>query len=101
MLRRISNEGYSGNCAALRDADLRGRLGEIKAPTLVIAGTQDPAATPQDGRDLAAGITGARYVELDTSHLANWEQPAAYTRPAPDFPTEYAHAKNGRTPRRE
>ncbi|CAP44883.1 3-oxoadipate enol-lactonase [Bordetella petrii] len=88
MLRRISNEGYSGNCAALRDADLRGRLGEIKAPTLVIAGTQDPAATPQDGRELAAGIAGARYVELDTSHLSNWEKPEAYTRAVADFLTE-------------
>ncbi|HYG45093.1 MAG TPA: 3-oxoadipate enol-lactonase [Bordetella sp.] len=85
MLRRTSNEGYSANCAALRDADLRGRLGEIKAPTLVIAGTQDPAATPQDGRDLAAGIAGARYVELDTSHISNWEQPEAYTRAVADF----------------
>ncbi|MBV7483011.1 3-oxoadipate enol-lactonase [Bordetella sp. BOR01] len=88
MLRRTSNEGYSSNCAALRDADLRGRLGEIKAPTLVIAGTQDPATTPQDGRDLAAGIAGARYLELDTSHISNWEQPEAYTRAVLDFLTE-------------
>ncbi|MBO9353215.1 3-oxoadipate enol-lactonase [Bordetella petrii] len=88
MLRRTSNDGYSANCAALRDADLRGRLGEIKAPTLVIAGTQDPATTPQNGRDLAAGIAGARYVELDTSHISNWEQPEAYTRAVADFLTE-------------
>jgi len=88
MLRRTSNDGYSANCAALRDANLRGRLGEIKAPTLVIAGTQDPATTPQNGRDLAAGIAGARYVELDTSHISNWEQPEAYTRAVADFLTE-------------
>jgi len=88
MLRRTPDAGYSSNCAALRDADLRGRLGEIKAPTLVIAGTQDPAATPQDGRELAAGIAGARYVELDTSHIANWEQPDAYARAVLDFLTE-------------
>lgn len=85
MLRRTSNDGYNGNCAALRDADLRARLGEIKSPTLVIAGTQDPATTPQDGRDLAAGIAGARYLELDTSHLSNWEQPQAFTRALLDF----------------
>lgn len=88
MLRRTSDAGYSSNCAALRDADLRGRLAEIKVPTLVIAGTQDPAATPRDGRELAAGIAGARYLELDTSHISNWEQPEAYTRAVADFLSE-------------
>lgn len=87
MLRRTSNEGYNGNCAALRDADLRGKLADIKVPTLVISGSQDPAATPQDGQALAAGIAGARYIELDTSHIANWEQPDAYTRALVDFLT--------------
>lgn len=87
MLRRTSNEGYNGNCAALRDADLRGKLADIKVPTLVISGSQDPATTPQDGQALANGITGARYVELDTSHIANWEQPDAYTRALVDFLT--------------
>jgi len=88
MLRRTPDAGYRSNCAALRDADLRGSLGQIQAPTLVIAGTQDPATTPQDGRELAAGIAGARYVELDASHLSNWEQPEAYTRAVLDFLTE-------------
>ncbi|MCD0502147.1 3-oxoadipate enol-lactonase [Bordetella petrii] len=88
MLRRTSDAGYSNNVAALRDADLRGRLGDIKVPTLIIAGTQDPATTPQDGRDLEAGIAGARYVELNTSHISNWEQPEAYTRAVLDFLTE-------------
>lgn len=87
MLRRTANEGYSANCAALRDADLRPRLAEIKAPTLVISGTQDPATTPKDGRELQAGIANAQYVELDTSHIANWEQPDAYTRALIDFLT--------------
>ena len=87
MLRRTSNEGYSANCAALRDADLRARLSEIKVPTLVIAGTQDPATTPENGRELQAGIAGAQYVELNTSHIANWEQPQAYTRALVDFLT--------------
>ena len=75
MLRRTSNEGYSANCASLRDADLRPRLAEIKVPTLVIAGTHDPSTSPQDGRDLQAGIANAQYVELKTSHISNWEQP--------------------------
>src|ERR671939_935200 len=35
MLRGTPSEGYAGCCEALRDADLRSRLGEIRAPTLV------------------------------------------------------------------
>ncbi|SPU51219.1 3-oxoadipate enol-lactonase [Bordetella trematum] len=88
MLRRTPDAGYNGNCAALRDADLRPRLGEIRARTLVIAGTHDLAATPADGKYLTEHIGGARYVELDTSHISNWENPEAFTRAVLDFLTE-------------
>ncbi len=88
MLRRTPDAGYNGNCAALRDADLRARLGEIRARTLVIAGTHDLAATPADSRYLTEHIGGARYVELDTSHISNWENPEAFTRAVLDFLTE-------------
>ncbi len=88
MLRRTPDAGYNGNCAALRDADLRPRLGEIRASTLVIAGTHDLAATPADGKYLTEHIGGARYVELDTSHISNWENPEAFTRAVLDFLTE-------------
>ena len=88
MLRRTDDAGYTGNCAALRDADLRERLGEIKQRTLVIASTHDLAATPADGRFLTDNIPDARYVELPTSHISNWEQPEAYTRAVLDFLTE-------------
>lgn len=85
MLGRTSNPGYSRNCAALRDADLRPRAAAVAAPTLVIAGSHDLAATPEQGRELAAAIVGARYVELDSSHISNWEQPEAFTRALLDF----------------
>ncbi|SAI61642.1 3-oxoadipate enol-lactone hydrolase [Bordetella trematum] len=88
MLRRTPDAGYNGNCAALRDADLRPRLGEVRARTLVIAGTHDLAATPADGKYLTEHIGGARYVELDTSHISNWENPEAFTRAVLDFLTE-------------
>lgn len=42
--------------------DLRDRLGEITAPTLVIAGAEDPGYSPQLFRQTAAGISGARLV---------------------------------------
>ncbi len=45
MLRGTPGEGYVG-CEAIRDMDLSGRLGTIQAPTLVIAGAEDPATPP-------------------------------------------------------
>ncbi|WP_322104193.1 3-oxoadipate enol-lactonase [Paraburkholderia sp. J41] len=66
-------DGYASNCEAINAADLRGEAGSIKAPTLVISGTHDVAATPAQGRELAESVPGARYVELDAAHISNVE----------------------------
>ncbi|MBX9624039.1 MAG: alpha/beta hydrolase [Gemmataceae bacterium] len=56
---------------AMKGCDCASRLGEVRAPTLVLSGAHDPIAPPALGRALAAGITGARYVEwADASHAA-------------------------------
>ena len=79
MLRRTPDAGYCAT-APLRDADYRDRVAAIRARTLVISSTHDLAATPAQGRELAAAIPGARYVELDTSHISNWERPEEFNR---------------------
>ncbi|MGC2670279.1 MAG: hypothetical protein WA299_00315, partial [Candidatus Acidiferrum sp.] len=66
-------DGYVANCAAVRDFDVRESIAAIRIPTLVIAGTHDPATTPADGRYLADRIAGARYAELNAAHLSNIE----------------------------
>ena len=81
MLRGTPAEGYAGCCEALRDADVRNRLGEIRAPTLVIAGAEDPAATVDQAQEIHDSIQGARLVVIErAAHLANIEQPEAVTR---------------------
>jgi 3-oxoadipate enol-lactonase len=72
-------EGYAGCCAAIRDADLFPDLPAIRSPTLVIAGSQDPATPPADGRRLAEAIPHARYVELEASHLSCLEEADRFT----------------------
>lgn len=72
-------EGYAGCCAALRDADLRNEIAGIRLPVLIIAGADDPATTPTDGRFLAERIAGARYAELRAAHLSNIEASDAFT----------------------
>jgi 3-oxoadipate enol-lactonase len=81
MLRATHTEGYAGCCEVLRDTDLRSRLGEIQAPTLVIAGAEDPAATVDQAQEIHDSIQGARLVVIENAaHLANIEQPEAVTR---------------------
>lgn len=81
MLAAMPVEGYAGCCEALGAFDLRSRLGSITAPTLVVTGSDDPSITPARGDELAAAIPGARHVVLTpASHLANVEQPIAFTR---------------------
>jgi 3-oxoadipate enol-lactonase len=63
--------GYVGCCEALRDMDQRAQLARIAAPTLVIAGTFDPAPTPAAAREWASAIPNARFVELPAAHLSN------------------------------
>jgi 3-oxoadipate enol-lactonase len=67
--------GLAGSFAAIRDADLRRTIRLITAPTLVIAGAHDPVTLPDHGRLIAETIPGARFVELQTKHLSNVEQP--------------------------
>ncbi|MES2103992.1 MAG: 3-oxoadipate enol-lactonase [Pseudomonadota bacterium] len=74
MLLHTDRTGYTGCCAAIRDMDLRDALAGIKLPTLVIAGTHDQSTPPADGKLIAERIDSARYVELDSAHLSNWEQ---------------------------
>jgi 3-oxoadipate enol-lactonase len=85
VLESADTEGYVGCCAAVRDFDCREKLGGIRTPTLVIAGTHDPATTAADGRWAAEQIPGARYVELDAAHLSNIEARDRFTAEISQF----------------
>jgi 3-oxoadipate enol-lactonase len=74
MLESSPAEGYASCCAALRDTDLRGEIGGIAAPTLVIAGRHDPVTPPAGADAIRTRIRDARLTELDAAHLANVEQ---------------------------
>ncbi|MBB6170916.1 3-oxoadipate enol-lactonase [Nocardiopsis mwathae] len=75
MVASTPAEGYAGCCTAIGRMDLRADLAAITAPTLVVAGADDPATPPEHAERIAAGITGARLrVLADAAHLASWEQ---------------------------
>lgn len=85
MLLGTDPAGYVGCCAAIRDMDQRVTAPLVRAPTLVIAGAEDPATPPELGRWLASTIPGARCVELAAAHLSNVEQAEAFTGALLDF----------------
>jgi 3-oxoadipate enol-lactonase len=79
-MRRILSatppEGYAGCCEAIAEMDLTPDLPSISAPTLVIAGEQDPSTPPEHGRRIADLIPGARFEVISPSaHLATIERP--------------------------
>lgn len=80
MLVGTPAEGYAACCEALATFDVRSRLGEIAAPTLVVTGGDDPVAPPESGAELAAAIPHATHVVLEgAGHIANVEQSDAFT----------------------
>lgn len=71
---------YAAACEALAAFDIRAELPTIKAPTLVIAGRNDPATPPASARELADSIPHATLLEIpEAAHLANAERPEPVT----------------------
>ncbi|MFJ9737424.1 3-oxoadipate enol-lactonase [Streptomyces sp. NPDC101166] len=69
---------YAACCDALAALDLRELLPEISAPTLAVAGREDPATPPAHLREIADAVPGAALVEIPgASHLAPAERPEA------------------------
>ncbi len=74
-------EGYAGCTAAIRDLDMRDRLGSISAPTLIISGEGDVATPPEYAHAIAKVIADARLETVTgAGHLVNVEQPGEFNR---------------------
>ena len=87
-IESLNPDGYIGGCCAVRDFDAHTTVSSIQVPVLVISGTHDPAAPPSDGHFLADHISGARYVELNASHISIMEDPQRFANEVLDFLTE-------------
>jgi 3-oxoadipate enol-lactonase len=81
MMVSAEAEGYAACCEALGDWDPGEALTAIRTPTVVIAGSEDPATPPAQGEAIASLIPGARLTVLEgAGHLANVEDPEAFNR---------------------
>lgn len=81
QLLATSGEGYAATCEALAQLDVETDLHAIQAPTLVVAGMDDPSAPPAAAVAIAAAIPGGEaHTVAGSAHLLNREQPRAATR---------------------
>lgn len=70
------------------------RLGEVRAPTLVMIGTVDEPGGVINGRRMAELISGARLVELpDAAHMLHLEQPDRFIELTLEFLAEVDAAR--------
>ena len=74
----VEAEYYSAQLAAAQGHDAAARLGEIRAPTLVVHGTEDVLIPPANGERLAAAIPGAELALWPgAAHLYFTDEPEA------------------------
>lgn len=79
-------EGYIGCSEAIRRLNYLPRLPEIRIPTLILVGDQDPGTPVGASLAMHERIPGSRLVVLpEAAHLSNIEQAEAFTRNLLDF----------------
>jgi pimeloyl-ACP methyl ester carboxylesterase len=72
--------------AAVQAFDAYGRLGDIRAPTLVLHGDADVLVPPDNARTLQEGIPGAQLAIIPgVGHMVSWEKPAEAARVITEF----------------
>ena len=77
-LARVDAQCFARACLGLAELDLTPRLADIRNRTLVMCGSLDQTTPPALARQVASGIQGAQYVEIEGSgHCPMLERPQA------------------------
>lgn len=87
MLLKCDPQGYAACAAAIRDMDLREKIGSIMARTLVIAGSKDPGLPPEHAQFIVSKISGAKLVMLECAHISNIERATEFNSALLEFLT--------------
>ncbi len=86
MMARVDPQVVWGDFAACDRFDIRERVGEITAPTLVITGAEDRMTPPKFGQWLAERIPGARFVLVEgAGHMVMLEKPDQVANAVQEF----------------
>jgi 3-oxoadipate enol-lactonase len=86
LIEKTPVAGYVGCCHAIPKINVTARLKEVKTPTLVICGENDPGTPPAMAREIHENLPGSKLVLIpQAAHLSNIEQPEAFNRALADF----------------
>ena len=85
-MARIPSAGFRAASGLLTTHDVRHRLGEITAPTLVMVGELDEETPPAYAAEIAEGIPDSRLEVIPgAGHLSPSEAPAIFNRLVSEF----------------
>ena len=88
MIETTHPTGYIGACAALREADLRAKLHQIRTPSLIIGSALDESTPPLQSHELHEHIVGSQlHIFDDVAHLSNVERPNEFSERVLSFVT--------------
>jgi 3-oxoadipate enol-lactonase len=86
MIRTTPATGYIGCSHAIPKINLTERLKEIRCPTVVIVGKDDPGTPLAMAEEIHQALPGSTLVVIaSAAHLSNLEQPEAFNRALADF----------------
>src|SRR5262249_45487352 len=86
MIRSTNPVGYAGCCHAISALNLTDRLPDIKLPTLIVVGEDDQGTPVAASQAIQSKIAGSQLeIIKSAAHLANMEQPDAFTRAITSF----------------
>ena len=86
VLESADANSFATACLALAEVDFTPRLSGIRNQTLVMVGALDATTAPALARELAAGIAGARFMEIPgVGHCPQIEDPQAFVTAVDGF----------------
>jgi pimeloyl-ACP methyl ester carboxylesterase len=93
IMSATGRPGFMDALEALLDYDFRDRLGDIRAPTLIVWGSDDMLVPVKDASEFERLIPDARKVIFeDTGHVAMLERPETFNRCMMEFVAESGRA---------
>jgi 3-oxoadipate enol-lactonase len=83
---RTDPDVFHAACLALAELDLRGELGRVKIPVLVLVGEHDEATPPPMSHELASGLPNARLKIIPgCAHVPQLQSPELFLDAIADF----------------
>jgi 3-oxoadipate enol-lactonase len=81
----MSVDAYLAQLSVIQTHDASGRVGQIKAPTLVLAGAEDILIPVRLSRKLQAAIPNSQWKTVPGGHACLWETPDPFNQAFLDF----------------